>query len=83
VCVLGVILVCVFGYEYVFRIDLVPTAIAESKILTATVVRAYKFELAEGVEHDFYHLGGNTVKPKVRGRESEGVQLLLKVTHLI
>ncbi|GJJ08426.1 hypothetical protein Clacol_002642 [Clathrus columnatus] len=35
-----------------------------------------------GYQFDFYHLGGNTIKPKIRGRESEGVQLLLKVAPL-
>jgi hypothetical protein len=50
------------------------------QILIATLVPIFKFEPADGVEFDFYHLGGNTVKPKIRGREDEGVQLPLKVS---
>ncbi|TFY80391.1 hypothetical protein EWM64_g3618 [Hericium alpestre] len=51
-------------------------AYAEFKIVAATLIP--KFVLAtEGSKIDFYHLGGNTVKPKVRGREAEGIQLPL------
>lgn len=31
---------------------------------------------------DFYHLGSNTVKPKVRGKESEGVKLPLCIRRV-
>jgi hypothetical protein len=49
------------------------------QILIAALVSAFIFEPADGVELDFYHLGGNTVRPKVRGREHEGVRLPLKI----
>jgi hypothetical protein len=52
------------------------------QILIATLLSAFTFELAEGVDLDFYHLGGNTVKPKARHHENEGVQLPLKVSSL-
>ncbi|TFK53023.1 cytochrome P450 [Heliocybe sulcata] len=56
-------------------------AIAEIKMVVAAVVRRFSVEDA-GVALDFYHLGGNTVKPKIRGREEEGVQLPLRVRSL-
>jgi hypothetical protein len=39
-------------------------------------------EPADGTLVNFYHLGGNTIKPKVHGREDQGVQLPLKVSVL-
>ncbi|KAJ3846583.1 cytochrome P450 [Lentinula lateritia] len=56
-------------------------ALAEFKIVVSIMVRKFNFEL-DGSEIDFYHLGGNTIKPMVRGRETEGVQLPLKVKHV-
>ncbi|KAH8822864.1 cytochrome P450 [Flagelloscypha sp. PMI_526] len=58
-------------------------AAAEFKIVIATIVRAFYFAEVEDVVLDFYHLGGNTIKPNVRGRESEGVQLPLKLTPVV
>ncbi|KAA1477772.1 cytochrome P450 [Dentipellis sp. KUC8613] len=56
-------------------------ALAEFKVVASTLIP--RFELKpDGSEIDFYHLGGNTVKPKVRGREAEGVQLPLLVKRL-
>ncbi|KAH8118090.1 cytochrome P450 [Phellopilus nigrolimitatus] len=49
-------------------------ALAELKIVTSILVRNFVFE-TDGNEIDFFHIGGNTVKPAVRGKESEGVQL--------
>jgi hypothetical protein len=53
-----------------------------TKIFIATLVPAFKIEPAEGIDLDFYHLGGNTVKPKVRHQEGKGVQLPLKISIL-
>lgn len=42
-----------------------------------------RFEFADaGNQLDFYHLGGNTVKPMIRGREKEGVQMPVRVKPL-
>ncbi|KAI0051996.1 cytochrome P450 [Auriscalpium vulgare] len=50
------------------------------QIVLSTLVRHFTFTLDPEVQIDFYHMaGGNTVKPKVRGKESEGVQLPLRV----
>ena len=47
----------------------------------ATLVRAFVFEPAgDGVQLEFYHMGGNTVKSVVRGRKDEGVQMPLRVS---
>ncbi|KAH8110285.1 cytochrome P450 [Phellopilus nigrolimitatus] len=54
-------------------------AIAEMKIVISVLIRHFIFE-DEGRTLDFYHLGGNTVKPKIRGSEEEGVQLPLRVS---
>ncbi|KAI0319617.1 cytochrome P450 [Amylostereum chailletii] len=55
-------------------------ALAEFKIVTSVLVRHFSFHLAEGQQDvDFYHLGGNTVKPKVRGKERQGVMLPIRV----
>ena len=51
------------------------------KIVVTTVINHFSFEDA-GIPLDFYHLGGNTVKPLIRGREAEGVQLPVKVRAL-
>ncbi|KAI0310795.1 cytochrome P450 [Amylostereum chailletii] len=58
-------------------------ALAEFKIVASVLVRRFSFHPAEDQFHvDFYHLGGNTVKPKVRGREQEGVRLPLCVRRV-
>ncbi|ESK84164.1 cytochrome p450 [Moniliophthora roreri MCA 2997] len=54
-------------------------ALAELKAALISLVRVFRFEEVPGVEFDFYHVGGNTVKPMVRGREKEGTQMLLRV----
>ncbi|EIN08588.1 cytochrome P450 [Punctularia strigosozonata HHB-11173 SS5] len=56
-------------------------ALTELQIVVSVMLLRFRFEDA-GMPLDFYHLGGNTVKPKIRGRESEGVQLPLKVHRL-
>ena len=49
----------------------------------SVLIRHFSFHPAAGFEQiDFYHLGGNTVKPKVRGKEKEGVQLPLCVKRV-
>jgi len=53
-------------------------ALAEFKIIVSVIVRHFAFEETDAVL-DFYHLGGNTVKPVIRGREKEGAQLPLRV----
>ncbi|KAL0577419.1 hypothetical protein V5O48_004585, partial [Marasmius crinis-equi] len=55
-------------------------AIGEFKIVVSHLVRNLAFELDESVELDFYHVGGNTIKPMVRGREGEGAQMPLIVS---
>ncbi|KAI0337143.1 cytochrome P450 [Trametopsis cervina] len=57
-------------------------ALAELKIVLSTLVRHFSFEPENSTTLDFYHLGGNTVKPKIRGREHEGVQMPLRVTKV-
>lgn len=58
-------------------------ALAELKIVISVLLRSFSFAPAPGLEDiDFYHLGGNTVKPKVRGKEKEGVQLPLCVKRV-
>ncbi|EIN09200.1 cytochrome P450 [Punctularia strigosozonata HHB-11173 SS5] len=56
-------------------------ALAELKIIVSVVTVRFRFE-ESGAQFDFYHLGGNTVKPTVRGSEAEGVQLPLRVHRL-
>ncbi|PBK62201.1 cytochrome P450 [Armillaria solidipes] len=56
-----------------------PFALVEFKTVVSTIVRNFTFAEAEGIVLDFYHIGGNTIKPMVRGREKEGAQLPLKV----
>lgn len=51
------------------------------QIIVTTMLRHFVFEDA-GVVFDWYHLGGNTVKPKIRGREAAGVQLPLRVREI-
>ncbi|KAK7034769.1 hypothetical protein VNI00_012176 [Paramarasmius palmivorus] len=57
-------------------------ALAEFKAALASLVRVFAFEEVPGVKFDFYHVGGNTVKPMIHGRENEGTQMPLKVTQL-
>ncbi|VDC04240.1 unnamed protein product [Peniophora sp. CBMAI 1063] len=58
-------------------------AMAELKIVSSTLIRNFSFLPSEAeFDIDFYHLGGNTVKPKVRGKESEGVRLPLLIRRL-
>lgn len=53
------------------------------QIVISVLLRSFSFAPAPGLEDiDFYHLGGNTVKPKVRGKEKEGVQLPLCVKRV-
>ncbi|KAI0034614.1 cytochrome P450 [Vararia minispora EC-137] len=55
-------------------------AIAELKIVAATLVRTFSFRPSYDHFHiDFYQLSGNTVKPMVRGHENEGVQMPLQI----
>ncbi|KZV72230.1 cytochrome P450 [Peniophora sp. CONT] len=55
-------------------------AMTELKIVASTLLRSFSFHPSETEpDIDFYHLGGNTVKPKIRGSEGEGVQLPLRV----
>ncbi|KZT28248.1 cytochrome P450 [Neolentinus lepideus HHB14362 ss-1] len=51
------------------------------QMVVATVIRRFSLE-DTGTTLDFYHLGGNTVKPKIQGQEGEGVQLPLRVRRL-
>ncbi|PFH47745.1 hypothetical protein AMATHDRAFT_66969 [Amanita thiersii Skay4041] len=53
-------------------------AITEFKVIVSVLVSHFTFARDDSV-FDFYHVGGNTIKPFVRGRESEGVQMLLQV----
>ncbi|KAI0083055.1 cytochrome P450 [Irpex rosettiformis] len=58
-------------------------ALAEFKIVATVLIRRFQFSLYEDESDiDFYHLGGNTVKPKVRGKESEGVRLPLRIQRV-
>ncbi|TFY60460.1 hypothetical protein EVG20_g7407 [Dentipellis fragilis] len=52
-----------------------------SQIVVSTLIMNFVFEPAEGVTLDFYQVG-DTVKPKIRGRERQGVQLPLRVRKL-
>jgi hypothetical protein len=52
------------------------------QILISTLLCAFEFAPADAVEIDFYHLAGNTIKSKVRGREHEGVQLPLRIRRV-
>lgn len=52
--------------------------IETSQIMIATLSRNFVFEKVDAI--DFYHIGGNTVKPTVRGKEAEGVQLPLRIS---
>ncbi|KDR69692.1 hypothetical protein GALMADRAFT_255863 [Galerina marginata CBS 339.88] len=56
-------------------------ALAEIKIVVSTIISQFSLENS-GAILDFYHLGGNTVKPVIRGREAEGVQLPVQVRTL-
>ncbi|KAH9923028.1 cytochrome P450 [Fomitopsis serialis] len=53
-------------------------ALAEFKILIATLVRYFHFEHA-GVDYDFYRVGSNTVKPKIRGKDGLSPSLELRI----
>ncbi|TFY80393.1 hypothetical protein EWM64_g3616 [Hericium alpestre] len=53
-----------------------------SQIVMSTLLRSFAFEPLEDVVLDFYHMGVDTVKSKVRGRESEGMQLPLRVKRV-
>lgn len=44
------------------------------QIVITTVLKHFALEDA-AMPLDFYHLQGNTIKPMIRGRETEGVQL--------
>ncbi|KAF8970724.1 cytochrome P450 [Flammula alnicola] len=56
-------------------------AIAEIKIVISVLISHFQLE-DEGLLLDFYHLGGNTIKPLIRGREAEGVKLPVRVGPL-
>ncbi|KAF8994998.1 cytochrome P450 [Cyathus striatus] len=56
-------------------------ALAEIKIVLSILIYNFSFERSSEVL-DFYLLGGGTVKPMVKGRENEGVQVPLKVKLL-
>ena len=59
------------------------TPVFALQIVISTLLRRFRFEPAKGQESiDFYHLGGNTVKPKVRGKEGDGVKLPLRVSRV-
>ena len=52
-----------------------------AQIVIVTLVRAFVFEPAgDGIQLEFYHMGGNTVKSVVCGRKDEGVQMPLRVS---
>jgi hypothetical protein len=51
-------------------------------VLISTFVSAFELAPASGVQLDFYHLAGNTIKPKIRGRESEGVKLPIQIRRV-
>ncbi|CCL98629.1 uncharacterized protein FIBRA_00631 [Fibroporia radiculosa] len=53
-------------------------ALTEIKIILAALVRDLIFE-PDDEEYVFYKTGGNTVKPKIVGREHEGPQLYLRI----
>ncbi|TFY55370.1 hypothetical protein EVJ58_g8293 [Rhodofomes roseus] len=53
-------------------------AMAEFKIVIATLVRYFHFEHA-GIDYDFYRFGSNAVKPKVRGKDGLPPSLELRV----
>ncbi|KAG7442327.1 cytochrome P450 [Guyanagaster necrorhizus] len=55
-------------------------ALVEFKTVVSTIVRNFTFAEVEGLDLDFYHVGGNTIKPMVRGREQDGAQLPLRVS---
>ncbi|CCL98634.1 uncharacterized protein FIBRA_00636 [Fibroporia radiculosa] len=57
-------------------------ALAEIKIVISVLVRHLVFE-PDGEEYVFYKTGGNTIKPKIRGREGEGAQLHLRVRRYL
>ncbi|KAF8473770.1 cytochrome P450 [Gautieria morchelliformis] len=56
-------------------------AIAELKIVVSILICNFRFG-DTGCLIDFYLRGGNTVKPVIRGREAEGVQMPLIVSPL-
>ncbi|KAA1477771.1 cytochrome P450 [Dentipellis sp. KUC8613] len=56
-------------------------ATAQLKIVVSTLLMNFVFEPAEGVTLDFYDVD-DIIKPKVRGRERQGVQLPLRVRKL-
>jgi len=51
------------------------------QIVVSVLICHFNFE-DTGCVVDFYRLGGATIKPIIRGREAEGVQMPLKVTPL-
>ncbi|KAH9910535.1 cytochrome P450 [Fomitopsis serialis] len=57
-------------------------ALAEFKILIATLVRYFHFEHA-GVDYDFYRVGSNTVKPKIRGKDGLSPSLELRIKAVL
>ncbi|KAI0088306.1 cytochrome P450 [Irpex rosettiformis] len=58
-------------------------ALAEFKIVVSTLVRNfYIYPSEDEPDIDFYHLGSNAVKPKVRGKEKEGVKLPLRIQRV-
>ncbi|KAK1225670.1 hypothetical protein PQX77_011384 [Marasmius sp. AFHP31] len=57
-------------------------ALAEFKVVVSSVIRRFVLEQVKGNEFDFYHVGGNTIQPMIRGRESEGPQMPLKLSHV-
>ncbi|KZV98310.1 cytochrome P450 [Exidia glandulosa HHB12029] len=54
-------------------------AVAEIKIVISLVIRRFWLK-PTGETLDFYRLGGNTIKSKIRGREADGVTLPLYLT---
>ncbi|KAE9405489.1 hypothetical protein BT96DRAFT_988281 [Gymnopus androsaceus JB14] len=57
-------------------------ATAELKVVISGIIRRFRLHKEEGVEFDFYHMGGNTIKPMVRGQQDKGSQMPLKVQIL-
>ncbi|PFH47746.1 hypothetical protein AMATHDRAFT_42724 [Amanita thiersii Skay4041] len=53
-------------------------AMTEFKIVMCILISHFTFAREDSVL-DFYQVGGNTLKPFIRGRESEGVQMPLQV----
>ncbi|KAE9405485.1 cytochrome P450 [Gymnopus androsaceus JB14] len=57
-------------------------ATAEFKVVISGIIRRFRLHKEEGLEFDFYHMGGNTIKPMVRGQQDKGPQMPLKVNIL-